>query len=185
MFGSNIAVIVIDMEKAFVQPGAAFCIKGAKATVGPCAATIDLAREEGSPIFWVKRIYREDGSDVEHSRYDKWLEAGKPLTPNSTGLNSIEEADGLERKEEDYVIIKNRWSAFFQTELDMMLRRLGIDTVVLLGTTTPNCIRTTCYDAIALDYKVIIMGKCCSSNTEEIQRVNMEDMERAGAEIIW
>ena len=75
-------------------------------------------------------------------------------------------------------------AAFFQTELDLILRRLHIDTVVLIGTTTPNCVRTTCYDAIALDYKTIVIERCCSSNTEEIQRVNMEDMERIGAVIL-
>ncbi|MBR4283198.1 MAG: isochorismatase family protein, partial [Anaerotignum sp.] len=49
------------------------------------------------------------------------------------------------------------------------------------GTTTPNCIRTTCYDGLSLDYNILIVEDCCSSNTEEIQRVNMEDMERVGA----
>ena len=61
------------------------------------------------------------------------------------------------------------------------LRRLGVDTVVLAGTTTPNCIRTTCYDAIALEYNTVVLTDCCSSHTEEIQRVNLEDMARAGA----
>ena len=85
----------------------------------------------------------------------------------------------------DYQIIKPRWSGFFQTELDLILRRLQIETVVLIGTTTPNCVRTTCYDAIALDYETIIIEQCCSSQTEEIQRANMEDMEHIGAKIIW
>jgi nicotinamidase-related amidase len=58
---------------------------------------------------------------------------------------------------------------------------LGIRTVILTGTTTPNCIRTTCYDGLSLDYNTLIIEDCCSSNTEEIQRVNMEDMERVGA----
>ena len=84
----------------------------------------------------------------------------------------------------DYEIIKPRWSAFFLTELDLILRRKGIDTVILTGTTTPNCIRTTCYDAIALDYHTYILENCCSSQSEEIQRANMEDMARIGAVII-
>ncbi|MBR6652296.1 MAG: isochorismatase family protein, partial [Anaerotignum sp.] len=53
----------------------------------------------------------------------------------------------------------------------------------LTGTTTPNCIRTTCYDGLSLDYNILIIEDCCSSNTEEIQRVNMEDMARVGAVI--
>ena len=53
--------------------------------------------------------------------------------------------------------------------------------MILTGTTTPNCIRTTCYDAIALEYNTVVLTDCCSSHTEEIQRVNLEDMARAGA----
>ena len=84
----------------------------------------------------------------------------------------------------DYCIVKPRFSAFFQTELDLIFRRLGIKTVFLAGTTTPNCIRTTCYDGLSLDYNIVVIEDCCSSNTEEIQRVNLEDMARVGAVII-
>ena len=72
----------------------------------------------------------------------------------------------------------------FQTELDLILRRMDIRTVILAGTTTPNCIRTTCYDANALDYNVVVLSDCTSSQTEEIQQANLSDMERMGALII-
>ncbi|MGN0729931.1 cysteine hydrolase family protein [Treponema sp.] len=55
---------------------------------------------------------------------------------------------------------------------------------MLAGTTTPNCIRTTCYDANSLEYNVVILEDCCSSQTEEIQRANIADMERMGAVIM-
>ena len=90
----------------------------------------------------------------------------------------------MEPKPGDYTLVKPRWSAFFQTELDLLLRRLRIETVILLGTTTPNCVRTTCYDAVALDYNVLILPECCSSQTEEIQRANLADMERIGAQML-
>lgn len=91
------------------------------------------------------------------------------------------EPAGVRPDPADYEIIKPRYSAFFQTALDLLLRRLGVDTVLLTGTTTPNCIRTTCYDAISLDYRVVVVEDCCSSNTEEIQRANMLDMANVGA----
>ena len=58
----------------------------------------------------------------------------------------------LEVKPGDHYIAKKRWSAFFQTHLDLLFRRLGVANVVLAGVQTPNCIRGTAYDAIALDY---------------------------------
>lgn len=184
LFGKHTALLIIDMQKAFVEPGAAHCISGALETVPACAEVIRTAREEGSPVFWIRRQYLADGSDVEFTRIPAWEAGGRTMAPGSSGINSGEPAEGLLEEPGDYEIIKPRWSAFFQTKLDLMLRRLRVDTVVLIGTTTPNCIRTTCYDAIAMDYRTIVIEKCCSSETEEIQRVNMEDMERIGAEII-
>ena len=178
------ALVLIDMQKALVQPGAAHCIAGAAATVPAISKAADEARKAGIPVFWVRRQYRKDGSDVEFTRYDSWLAGGKTMAPGSEGINSEELAEGLEMKAGDYEIIKPRWSAFFQTELDLILRRLGIKTLFLAGTTTPNCVRTTCYDSIALDYRTVILSMCCSSATEEIQKANLLDMANIGAEII-
>ena len=63
LFHKKTALIVIDMQKAFVEPGAAHCIAGAKATVPACAEVIAEARAAGAPVFWVRRQYRPDGSD--------------------------------------------------------------------------------------------------------------------------
>ena len=175
------ALIVIDMENAFISKQSPLCIKGAAETVPACGRVIEKARERSIPVFFVNRIYRRNGSDVEFTRYGSWLDGGRYLAPESTGALSIEVPPEFEPKQGDYTLIKPRFSAFFQTSLDLILRRLGVHTVFLAGTTTPNCIRTTCYDALSLDYNTVILTDCCSSNTEEIQRVNLEDMERVGA----
>ena len=177
------ALVVIDMENAFIDPTSPLCIKNALATVPACGKVIQKARERKIPVFFVNRIYRKNGSDVEFTRYQSWNDGNRYLAPGSTGPLSIEVPVEFQPKEGDYCIIKPRFSAFFQTELDLILRRLGVKTVILTGTTTPNCIRTSCYDGLSLDYNILIIEDCCSSNTEEIQRVNMEDMARVGAVI--
>lgn len=177
------ALIVIDMQNGFLNPESPLCIRDARATVPACARVIAACRSASVPVIFVNRAYRADGSDVERTRYQVWAEGGRPLTPGSTGPISVENPPEFCRRANDYEIVKPRYSAFFHTSLDLLLRRLGVDTVVLTGTTTPNCIRTTCYDAISLDYRVVVLEDCCSSNTEEIQRSNMRDMENVGAEI--
>ena len=178
------ALLVIDMENGFVNEESAHCIRHAKETVGACVHAVETAREKGIPVFFVKRIYRYDGSDVEMTRYQGWKNGGRGMGPGSRGANSAQAPQGLKPQNGDYTIIKPRWSAFFHTELDLILRRLKVDTVILTGTTTPNCIRTTCYDADALEYNVVILEDCCSSMTEEIQKANIEDMSRMGAVIM-
>ncbi len=175
------AYIIIDMQKGFVDESSAHCIRNARATIPACVRTMAMAREKGMPVIWVRRIYRADGSDVELTRYAGWAAGGKSMAP---GVDSCGWAEGLQPQAGDYIVTKPRWSAFFGTELDLILRRLNVRNVVLAGTTTPNCIRTTAYDAIALDYNVAVLRDCCSSQTEEIQRVNMEDMERVGAVVL-
>ena len=178
------ALIVIDMQRGFLDASSPLFIDGAPETVPACAAAIRHCRENDIPVFFVTRRYRSDGSDVEHGRFEAWLRGGKPLSPGCPA--EISEAMPPEFGEDsrDYHLYKPRYSAFFQTELDLVLRRLNIDTVILAGTTTPNCIRTTCYDAMSLDYNVAILSDCTSSVTEEIQKSNLRDMANIGAQLL-
>ncbi|MBQ0005693.1 MAG: cysteine hydrolase [Clostridiales bacterium] len=174
-------MLIIDMQNAFIEEASPLCIKGARITIPNCVRALDAARRKGIPVIYIKRQYREDGSDVEITRRELWERGGKPLTPGSTGPLGEEYPAELKPEAGDYEIIKPRWSAFFETELDILLRRLEVGTVILTGTTTPNCIRTTCYDANALNYNVVIIEDCTSSVTTEIQKANIEDMARMGA----
>ena len=178
------ALIVIDMQNGFINEASAQCIKGAAATVPALASVITNCRERGIPVFFVTRVYRADGSDVEHTRFESWLRGGKALSPGCAEDISDAMPEEFGECERDYHIIKPRFSAFFHTELDLMLRRLGIDTVILTGTTTPNCIRTTCYDAISLEYNVVVIEDCTSSATPQIQSANILDMKNIGAQIL-
>ena len=178
---SHAALIVIDMQRGFLDAESSLCIKNAAATVPACAAAIKAARRLSIPVFYVSRAYRADGSDVEHTRRAVWEAGGKPLAPGSTGPCSVEIPAEMAPAPGDYQLIKPRFSAFFATELDLILRRLNIDTILLTGTTTPNCIRTTCYDGVSLDYKVAVITDCCSSNSDEIQQSNLRDMANIGA----
>lgn len=177
------ALIVIDMQKGFIDPSSTQCIRGAAATVPSCARVIRHCRDNGIPVIFVTREYRADGSDVEHTRFKKWRDGGKPMSPGCDENISTALPAEFGSDERDYHIIKPRFSAFFATGLDMLLRRLGVDTLVLAGTTTPNCIRTTCYDAISLDYNTVVLDDCTSSMNDDIQSSNLRDMAKVGAQI--
>lgn len=178
------ALLVIDMQNGFIDPASTLCVAGAAATVPACAAACDRARQLGMPVFFVRRVYASDGSDVEAARYGAWDAGGRPVTAACDPAISCDFPEGLAPQPGDRVIDKPRFSAFFDTNLDSVLRRLGVRTVVLAGTTTPNCIRTTCYDALSLDYNVVIVEDCTSSRTPAVQSANIEDMRFIGAQII-
>lgn len=176
------AFVIIDMQNGFIDPSSPLCVAGAAKTVPACARALDAARRQGSPVFHVKRSYAADGSDVEACRWAVWKEGGRPLSdadPESAAFPAE-----LAPRPGDRVVVKPRFSAFFQTELDMVLRRLGVGTVVLAGTTTPNCVRSTCYDALSLGYNVVVVEDCTSSRTQAVQDANIEDMRHIGAAIV-
>ena len=175
------ALLVIDLERGFLDQSSPLCIRQAAATLPACGRAIAYARGAGIPVFFVTRAYRANGSDVELTRYRGWRDGGAPLAPGSTGPGSVETPPEVTPRPGDYTIVKPRFSAFFQTELDLILRRLGVHTLYLAGPTTPNCIRTTCYDGISLDYNVAVLTDCCSSNTDDIQQSNLRDMANIGA----
>ncbi len=80
--------------------------------------------------------------------------------------------------------MKRRWSAFFSTDLDLVLRRLGVRSVVLAGVQTPNCIRATATDATSLDYHCVVLSDATASGTDEVQQANLFDMSKMGVEVM-
>ena len=174
------ALLVIDMQNGFLHPSSPLYIAGAQATVPACQRVIDHARKRRIPVFFITRFY--DENSVERTRYQAWATGGRPLSADCDP--DISSAMPFSVRSGDYHIIKPRYSAFFSTGLDLILRRYGIGEIVLIGTTTPNCIRTTAYDGLSLDYDVTVLSDCTSSATEEIQQSNLEDMQRVGIRVI-
>lgn len=178
------AVVIIDMQYGFIDEASALCIPGAAATVPACARVLDQARACGMTVVHAVREYAPDGSDVEAARHASWKAGGKPVSRACVKVDTLDEPEALAPKPGDRVIVKPRFSAFFNTNLDNMLRRLGVDTVVVIGTTTPNCIRTTCYDALSLEYNVAVVEDCTSSRTPAVQASNVEDLAHIGVHIM-
>jgi len=74
--------------------------------------------------------------------------------------------------------------AFIGTELDLMLRTLGVTMLVVCGIQTPNCIRTTVFDGIAYNYPVVLVDDATGAASEEVHRANVRDMANIGVRIV-
>lgn len=176
------ALLMIDMQNGFIDRTSTLCVAGAAASVPVCARALDATRTRNIPVYHINRRYAVDGSDVEAVRYESWMRGGKPLS--DAAPHTIEPPASLAPHAGEAVVYKPKFSAFFGTDLDMQLRERGINTVVLTGTTTPNCIRSTCYDALSLGYNVVVVEDATSSRTPAVQEANIEDMRFIGAQII-
>lgn len=176
------AFLLIDMQNGFIDGASPLCIAGAAATVPACAHALAAAREHGLAVFHVRRAYAADGSDVEAVRWEAWAEGGRPLS--SADPMSLACPSELAPAPGEPVVVKPSWSAFFGTDLDVLLRARGLGTLVLAGTTTPNCVRSTAYDGLARGFNVAVLRDATSSRSPEAQEANLADMEAAGIQLI-
>ena len=174
--------LLIDMQNGFIDGASPLCIAGAAATIPTCARALEAARAHGVPVYHVRRTYAADGSDVEAVRWKAWAEGGRPLSPADP--ISLDCPPELAPAPGEPVVVKPSWSAFFGTDLDALLRARGIGTIVLAGTTTPNCVRSTAYDGLALGFNVAVLRDATSSRSPEAQEANLADMEAAGIQLI-
>lgn len=177
------AFLLIDMQNGFIDAASPLCIAGAAATVPACAHALAAAREHGLAVFHVRRAYAADGSDVEAVRWETWAEGGRPLSAADPA--SLDCPPELSPAPGEPVIMKPSWSAFFGTDLAALLRARGIGTLVLAGTTTPNCVRSTAYDGLALGFNVAVLRDATSSRSPEAQEANLADMEAVGIQLIF
>jgi len=174
---SRIALLIIDMQKDFVLPGSPCCVAGAQATLPALRRLLDTARAKGWLVVHVVREHRADGSDVELFRRRAFLDGRGMCLPGSEGAEIVPE---LAPQPGEVRLVKRRFSAFLNTELDALLRRHGVDTVVIGGTQYPNCVRATAADAMARDYRAVIVTDACSAQTPEVAAANIFDLRNMG-----
>ncbi len=164
---ADTAVIVIDMQNAYASAGgyvdqAGFDVAPAAAVIGQIARVLETARAVGMPV-----IYLQNGWDAEY------VEAGTPASPNwhkSNALRTMRErpelagqllarggwdyelVDTLAPQPGDIRLHKTRYSAFFNSALDSVLRSRGIRTLVFVGIASNVCVESTLRDGFHLEY---------------------------------
>lgn len=175
------ALLMIDMQWGFIDEASSLRIAGTRASIPACQAVLETTRAAGMPIVHVRREYAADGSDVEPVRRQLWEEGGRPLS--AAWPESLEAPTALAPLAGEEILMKPRFSAFFDTGLHSWLQARGIESLVLIGTTTPNCIRSTCYDGLSLNYDITVVSDATSSRSDAVQKANLEDMGFIGATI--
>lgn len=172
------AVIVVDMQNDFCSKGGLFDRAGVdismvQKAVGPTLKVLLAAREAGIKIVYLKMGFRPDLSDlgdndspnrVRHLHFGVGQPSlapdgrqGRFLIRDTWNTDVILE---LRPEAEDVVLYKHRFSGFYQTELDDILRRLAIKNLIFTGCTTSVCIDSTIRDAMFRDYRGVLLADC-------------------------
>jgi len=174
------ALTVIDMQNDFVREGAILEVPGIRCQIPKIKRLIELCGELGVPVIYTRQAYRAD-LRVRPLIFDVFpLLAEQGLREGTEGAEICGE---LEPKRGDIVIRKMGFSAFYNTELESVLRNIGgrrnVDTLIICGTITNICCESTARDAFERDYKVVFGSDITSTWTDEFQILALRIVEYA------
>lgn len=171
--GKRPALVVVDMQYDFVDPDSpSTCAPMAQERIPAIRSILDAARQAGIPVFHTQGIVKPDLSDV-----GLWKGHAK-----RSGLCQIEGSRGAEIVEElapiegEQVVRKTRPSAFFGTDLHDRLRSLGVDTLLVVGTSMSGCVRATVTDGFSHDYRVSVIREGVIDRSESLVSRNLFDV---------
>jgi biuret amidohydrolase len=145
---SRCALLVVDMEHDFVHGPMA--VEGAAALATRLAPLVAAARAVAVPVIFATQQLRQGGEDVGPLARFGPVQSGAALREGTRGVGVVAE---LEPHPEDLHVVKRRFSAFFATDLDILLRARRVEQVAICGVAAHVCCDTTARDAFQLGYE--------------------------------
>jgi nicotinamidase-related amidase len=185
------ALVIIDMQRDFLEPGGFGAALGndvskLQAAVAPCKAALAAARRVGMLVIHTREGHRPDLTDapphkVERGDPKNRIGAvgpmGRILVRGEPGHDIIPELYPLATEP---VIDKPGKGAFYQTDLELMLRNRGIDTLFVCGVTTEVCVNTTVREANDRGFRCIVLSDCCASYFPEFHQAGLAMIKAQG-----
>jgi ureidoacrylate peracid hydrolase len=163
------AILMVDMLNDFLKPGGKMVLEGVEVLIPPMRRLLARARKAGMPVVYVNDSHRPG------LREDR--EFNKRSQHCIEGTWGAEVIDELKPTKKDFVVLKHRFSGFYETDLDLTLKDLCIDTVIVMGVVTNICVRSTIHDAFFRGYRVIVPRDCVMATGEREQESSLYDIE--------
>ena len=169
------ALLIVDMVKDFTSPeGLVYYPKNREILPLICDVLATCRNKEALIVF------------LQHcNRKGKIDRKAMAMRANCIEGSGGEEIDPmLQVKESDYVVKKRRYSGFFGTDLDLILRENGVQNVIIVGTKTNCCIRATVTDAFNLDYDCYVVRECVATNDDMVNQMHLQDIDKYLGKVI-
>ena len=175
------ALLVIDMQNDFISSEGYLGKKGqnlgvVQKTVPAVKSMIGYFRRKGMKVIYTQTVHHK------YTNTENWISrtSQKSLDPsicrnNSWGAEIIAELKPLE---DEPVVIKHRYDAFLDTDMQLVLRAAGIENLVIVGTQTNLCIDTTARRAYMMDYVTIVVEDCVSTPEIEFHKPMLDNFQK-------
>jgi biuret amidohydrolase len=190
------ALLVIDMQRDFLEPGGFGEMLGndvslLRRTIAPCQSVLEAARAAGLTVIHTREGHRADLADAPPSKLQRGKldtgigddgPMGRILVRGEPGHGIIPE---LAPTPDEPVIDKPGKGAFFETDLDLILKNRLIRTLIVCGVTTEVCVHTTVREANDRGYECVVLEDCVGSYFPEFQRIGIEMIKAQGGIFGW
>jgi nicotinamidase-related amidase len=176
---NNTAVIVVDMQKMWVHPRGARYLPMSEDIVPRIQELLRFCRSNRVPVLYLHTTKRKDLADVgifadikpqTHNPDDQWS--------NFEGSPGAEFYEPVKPAEGDLLVKKFRYSGFYGTQLENLLRALGRDTIAITGVATNVCCDSTARDGAMRDFKVLFLSDCNASFSREEQEATLSNFDK-------
>lgn len=165
---AHTAVLVVDMVNDFCLPDGAMPLPDAGRLYEPQRQVIEAVRDTGGVVVQVVDTHRSN------LREDREFRTRDPHCLEGThGAQVVEE---LAPRDDDLVVLKRRFSGFFATDLDLVLRDMHVEHVVVMGVVTNICVRSTVHDAFFLGYRVVVPEDTVAATGDREQASSLYDI---------
>ena len=164
------AVIVIDMQNDFVSEGAPIECAGAREIIPTISNFLDFIRSQKVPIIYTQETHREQKVDfgIELERSPQHCIKG------SMGYEIVKE---LTPQKADFIIRKPRFSSFYATDLDILLKGLDKKILLITGVATNVCVYATAMDAMQRDYRVVVVSDCVAGSELALHNAFLKNIQ--------
>ncbi len=167
------ALVVIDISKDSLLPpeSSGIALLGAPEAVANSRRVIAAAREAGLPIIWIQELHRPSMVD-----FGRELDGAETIhcVEGSPGAQFL---DDLKPREDEFYVPKRRYSAFFGTDLEILLKGLKVETLVLIGFLTDVCVHYSGADAHQHDYRIRVVRECVAGSSLEAHDASLNALE--------
>ncbi|HVZ70760.1 MAG TPA: isochorismatase family cysteine hydrolase [Polyangia bacterium] len=190
------AIVVIDMQRDFLEPGGFGETLGNDVSllgkaIAPCGALLEGARARGMLIVHTREGHRPDLSDAPKAKVERGDPSmrigakgpmGRILVRGEPGHDIIK---ALYPRPGEPVVDKPGKGAFYATDLHSILQNRGIENLIVCGVTTEVCVHTTVREANDRGYRCLVPGDCCGSYFPEFHEVGLKMIKAQGGIFGW
>jgi len=177
-WGFRPALVVVDLVRAYTEPGGPFLLPDPGPAVRATSALVDAARAAGRPVVWTVVRYAAGLADGGlFVRKVPALAAFAEDAPGGWGALTLAPQPG------EPVLVKQYASAFFGTTLAATLHTAGVDTLVVAGVSTSGCVRASAMDALNSGFRPQVVRQACADRSPALHEANLADLDAKYADV--